>query len=76
MIFCKITNKNVIKATHSSGIWKKVAKSVLKQWKKVVILQLLLWVKVTKKALKQRNIATVSEIVIIFAAKKGKRKTL
>ena len=38
MIFCKITNKNVIKAKHSLVIWKKVAKMVLKYWKKVVIL--------------------------------------
>ena len=30
MIFCKITNKIGMKTTHSSGIWKKVAKMVLK----------------------------------------------
>ena len=74
---CKITNKIGMKTTHSSGIWKKVAKMVLKYWKKVVFLQLLLWVKVTKKTLKHRNNAAVSEIVIIFAAKKEiERKTL
>ena len=33
---CKITNKTKIKAAHSSMVWKKVAKMVLKQWKKVV----------------------------------------
>lgn len=32
MIFCKITNKNVIKAKHSLVIWKKVAKTVKKRW--------------------------------------------
>lgn len=32
MIFCKITNKNVIKAKHSLVIWKKVAKTVKKHW--------------------------------------------
>ena len=30
MIFCKITNKTEMKTTHSSVIWKKVAKVVLK----------------------------------------------
>lgn len=32
MIFCKITNKNVIKAKHSLVIWKKVAKMAKKRW--------------------------------------------
>ena len=68
MIFCKITNKTEMKTTHSSVIWKKAAKTVLKYWKKVVILHLYYREKVTKKALKHRNIAAGTEIVIIFAA--------
>lgn len=77
MIFCKITNKNVIKATHSSGIWKKVAKNGIEIVEKSSNFTIALMGKNDKKALKHRNISVGTEIVIIFAAKKEiERKTL
>lgn len=68
MIFCKITNKNVIKAKHSLVIWKKVAKKGIEILEKSCNFASETVEKSCKKALKHRGFATGTEIVIIFAA--------